>query len=216
MPLRSEYVTRVAIRPMLASLSAPAQSLGGIIRKGIHVTLQTKLRIRAAQESDAEALIAYMHRLTNEPHNNITLDPGQWTMTVEDERAFLAHRNANVDNGIFAVATVGQEVVGLAQLDRGTKPSTRHAATLGISVDAAWRRQGIATALMDYLLAWAGKQALVRIELKVFARNAGAIQLYRKFGFIEEGRHPKALLKQGIWVDDLTMGLVLSPASPGE
>lgn len=190
--------------------------VGAALEKERHVNVLTELRIGAAEEKDAEALIAYMHRLTGEPHNNITLDPGQWTMTVEDERAFLARRNADGDKGIFAVATVGHELVGVGQLDRGSKPANRHAATLGISVDASWRRQGIATALMAYLLAWAREQGLVRIELKVFTRNAGAIQLYRKFGFVEEGRHPKACCKQGVWVDDLTMGLILPPAFGGE
>jgi len=167
------------------------------------------LRIRPAVPEDAEALIAYMHRLTSEPHNNISIDPGQWSMTVEDERAYIARRNANPDSGIFAVATVGDAVVGVAQWDRGSRPTNRHAAMLGLSVDAAWRRRGIATAMMHYLMAWARQHALVRLELKVFTRNTAAIHLYQKFGFREEGLHPYAFCKQGIWVDDLTMALIL-------
>jgi RimJ/RimL family protein N-acetyltransferase len=194
----------------LGTLSWP-RPIGAALETEIHVNVLTELHIRPAEDKDAEALIAYMHRLTSEPHNNITLDPGQWTMTVEEERAFLAKRNVDPNKGIFAVATVGHELVGIGQLDRGAKPTIRHAATLGISVDAAWRRRGIATALMTYLLTWAREHDLVRIELKVLTRNAGAIQLYRKFGFAEEGRHPKACCKQGVWVDDLTMGLILPP-----
>jgi RimJ/RimL family protein N-acetyltransferase len=183
---------------------------GATLEKVIRLNIIPELHIRAAEEQDAEALIAYMHRLTNEPHNNISIDPGQWTMTVDEERVFLAQRSADSDKGIFAVAKIGHELVGVGQLDRGSRPTNRHSATLGISVDASWRRQGIAKALMAYLLTWARQQDLVRIELKVFTRNVGAIELYKRNGFVEEGRHPKAFCKQGVWVDDITMGLILS------
>jgi RimJ/RimL family protein N-acetyltransferase len=170
------------------------------------------LRIRAAAESDAAAMIAYMQRLTNEPHNNLTWDPGQWTMTVEAEREFMARQNGAGDHGVFVVAEIGGEMVGAAQLRRGTRPANHHAAGLGISIDAAWRRRGIGTALLAHLLAWARAHGVVRVELKVFTRNAGAIRLYERFGFVQEGRHPHAFCKQGVWVEELTMGLILPGA----
>ncbi|MCL2648062.1 MAG: GNAT family N-acetyltransferase [Phycisphaerales bacterium] len=176
-------------------------------------TQVSDLRICPAVPEDAEALTAYMHRLTGEPHNNIVLDPGQWSRTLEEERAYIARNNANPDNGIFVVATIGNTIAGVAGWDRGSKPTKRHAASLWLSVDAAWRRQGIATALMHYMMAWARQHALVRLELKVFVRNIAAIHLYQKFGFREEGRHPYAFRKQGIWVDELTMALVFPPPS---
>jgi len=166
------------------------------------------LRIRPAVPEDAEALVAYMDRLTNEPHNNVSRDPGQGLVTVEEQRAYLARVNTH---GILVVTTIGDAVVGTAQWNRISHPTNRYTASLGISVDAAWRRRGIATALMHYMLDWARQQALVRMELRVFTRNTAAIELYRKFGFIEEGRHPYASCKQGIWVDELTMALVIPP-----
>jgi RimJ/RimL family protein N-acetyltransferase len=165
------------------------------------------LRIRPAEVADAEALIAYMHRLTNEPHNNITLDPGQWTMTVEQEREFIAKRGDSTEEGIFVVAQIAGELVGVANLNRYNKPTIRHVAMLGVSVDAKWRGKGIGAALMAYLLNWAKANGLVRVELKVFSRNTVAIRLYERFGFKIEGRHPHAALKQGQWREDFTMGL---------
>jgi hypothetical protein len=53
--------------------------------------------IREARVDDAPPLVAYMHRLTGEPHNNILLDPGQWTMTEEQEREFLSKRVGRVE-----------------------------------------------------------------------------------------------------------------------
>jgi RimJ/RimL family protein N-acetyltransferase len=167
------------------------------------------LRIRPATPDDAEQLVAYVHSLTNEPHNNVSLDPGQWAMTVDEERTFLTGHNASPTNGIFAIAEIGNELVGVGNLDRGQRPTNRHAATLGLSVDANWRRRGIATAIMHYLIDWARREELIRIELKVFARNTPAIHLYERLGFVHEGRHSYAFLKQGVWVEDLTMALLL-------
>jgi RimJ/RimL family protein N-acetyltransferase len=167
------------------------------------------LIIREARIEDAASLVAYMHRLTNEPHNNILLDPGQWNMTEEQEREFLSKRVGNPTSGIFCVADLAGQIAGVANLNRGATSSRSHTAALGMSVDAAFRRRGIASALMQYLLDWALAQGLIRIELRVFERNVAAIHLYKKFRFEIEGRHSCALLKQGVWIDDLTMGLIL-------
>ena len=158
--------------------------------------------------------MGYMRRLVGEPHNNITLDPGQWTMTLEQEREFLRRAAADVD-GIFLVAEIGGKIVGAANMSRGKKPTARHTAALGISVDAAYRRQGICTALMVRLIEWAKGQGLRRVELKVFTRNPGAIALYEKLGFAREGLHRMAFLKQGRWVDEFTMALLLPEAGEG-
>jgi hypothetical protein len=62
--------------------------------------------IREARIDDAAALVAYMHRLTCEPLNNILLDPGQWTMTEEQEQEFISKRVKNAASGLFCVAEV--------------------------------------------------------------------------------------------------------------
>ncbi|MCL2641431.1 MAG: GNAT family N-acetyltransferase [Phycisphaerales bacterium] len=170
------------------------------------------LLIRPAVPEDADALVAYMDRLTSEPHNNVSRDPGQGLVTAEEQRAYLTRINTH---GTFVVAAIHNTLVGTAQWSRTSHPTMRYVASLGISVDAAWRRQGIATALMHHMLDWARQHALVRMELRVFTRNLAAIDLYKKFGFHEEGRHPYASCKQGIWVDELTMALVIPPTPTG-
>ena len=167
------------------------------------------LEIREACIDDAAQLTTYMQRLTGEPHNNILLDPGEWCMTEQEEREFLAKRIGKPEQGIFCVAVVEDQIVGVANLNRGPANTRKYAASLGISVDNASRGKGVGSALLGHLVNWARQQNLVRIELRVFARNTTAIGLYEKFGFKLEGRHPYALLKQGVWVDDLTMGLIL-------
>jgi RimJ/RimL family protein N-acetyltransferase len=172
------------------------------------------LQIRQAVAGDAEGLIDHVIRITNEPHNNVTRDPGQWTMTVEEEREFIAKAAGNPD-AFFVVATLDGQIVGSARIDRAARLTARHVASLGISVDAAYRRRGVGMALMRAMIDWARAQGLRRVELKVFTRNAAAIGLYVKLGFIMEGLHRKAFLKQGVWVDEYTMALFLEPVADG-
>jgi RimJ/RimL family protein N-acetyltransferase len=173
--------------------------------------MNPSINIRHATPDDAEALVAYMHKLVNEPHNNIVLDPGQWTMTVEEERDFLRKRGEE-DDGIFFVAECAGRIVGVASIRREARPTAHHAASLGVSVDIDHRRKGIGTALMRSLIDWAKENQLRRVELKVFVRNPGAIALYEKLGFVKEGLHRMVFCKQGQWVDEYTMAMIL----PGE
>ena len=158
---------------------------------------------------DAAELIDYTVRLTAEPHNNISADPGQWSMTIDKEREFIEGRNS--DGAIFVVGKLAGRIVAVGQLDRGQRPTNRHSACLGLSVDASCRRLGIGSAMMEYLLNWADANGICRVWLNVFCRNTAAINLYRKFGFIEEGRHPFAFCKQGVWIDEFTMARIRMP-----
>jgi RimJ/RimL family protein N-acetyltransferase len=57
---------------------------------------------------------------------------------------------------------------------------------------------------------WAHESGLHKLSLSVWPHNAAAIALYRKFGFIEEGRRIKQIRRQSgeLW-DVLDMGLLL-------
>ena len=57
-----------------------------------------------------------------------------------------------------------------------------------VVVHPAYRRQGIATALLAELETYGKAHDLTRITLEVRASNAPAIALYRKHGFQEAGR----------------------------
>ena len=165
--------------------------------------------IRQARPADAERLIAYVQTLAEEPGINIVIGPGEFDLTVGQEACFVAECVA-ADNALFLVAEAGSEIVGLLTCQGGKRRATRHAATLGVSVAQGWRGQGIGTRLMEWAIRWARGTGIVsRIELMVFARNQKAIRLYERLGFVEEGRLRKAIYRDGEYIDDLVMGLLL-------
>ena len=57
---------------------------------------------------------------------------------------------------------------------------------------------------------WARERGLHKLSLSVFPHNAAAIALYRKFGFVEEGRLVKQYRRKSgeLW-DAIEMGLLL-------
>jgi RimJ/RimL family protein N-acetyltransferase len=169
-----------------------------------------KVIIREAQPSDAAQIIAYVKRLSEEPISNIVISPGEFTHTVAEEERMLSEFAAS-ENSIFLVAETERKIVGqLNCRGRNDRKAIRHTVTLGMSVDRDWRGQGIGSLLMSNAIAWAKELEFIkRIELLVFERNETAIHLYQKFGFEIEGKHRKAIFRDGVYLDNFTMALLL-------
>lgn len=122
-------------------------------------------------------------------------------------RTRLAAQQASDKGEMHLVADVGGEVVGSAGL-HPVSPALRrrHAMTLGMSVDRAWQGRGVGSALMEALCMVADRWlGVLRLELTVFADNAPALALYRKFGFEVEGLHRGYALRDGEYADAYVM-----------
>jgi len=129
-------------------------------------------------------------------------------------RARLEEMAAPASTAVLLVAERAGRVVGSAGLHPATQIRRRHTAMLGISVDPACQRQGVGSALMQAVCDYADNWAQVlRIELTVFADNAGAIALYRRFGFRHEGTHVAFAMRQGAYQDVNSMAR-LHPKPP--
>jgi L-phenylalanine/L-methionine N-acetyltransferase len=167
------------------------------------------VRIRSAEPADAEQIIALVQRISAEPDVDIALSPGESYHTVEVEQAILTEFT-NSENSIYLVAEAGDRIIGLLNCKGGHRMANRHVTLLSISVDEGWRNQGLGSQLVMRAVEWARGTGLVaRIELLVFARNAMAIHLYQKFGFVIEGRRRRVIFRNGEYLDDLMMALLL-------
>ena len=111
--------------------------------------------------------------------------------------------------GIYFVAEQDKEIVGHAFLEPLHLKSICHVAQLSIGVHKGWQEKGIGTALMKKIIEWAKQsQAIEKIELNVRAINVRAIALYKKMGFIEEGRLKNRIkVEDGHYIDDVLMAL---------
>lgn len=163
------------------------------------------LQIRPAVPADAEAILAYLPLIFDEPDNEVLYEPGEFAFTVEQEREFIARRD-----GVLLLALVAGVIIGVAGADRGVHRATRHVVGLGLSVHPDWRRRGVGRALLRAVLDWADAQPdVLRVELSVNARNTGALALYEECGFEREGVRRAALRKAGKLLDVVVMGRVV-------
>ena len=108
-------------------------------------------------------------------------------------------------DGTF-VAFAGAEILGSIHVDR----SPAGYGEIGMAIAREWRGRGVGSALMVAAIEWAREQALHKLSLSVWPHNAAAFALYRKYGFVEEGRRIKQVRRQSgeLW-DLVDMGLLL-------
>jgi RimJ/RimL family protein N-acetyltransferase len=115
------------------------------------------------------------------------------------------------DHAAHVVALDGGRVVGSMSITRDEHPVTHHVATLGMFVIASHRRRGIGAALLEEALRWARTQRVRRIELSVYPDNDAALALYRRYGFVEEGRLVRRSRKADGYRDEILMAVWLGP-----
>jgi RimJ/RimL family protein N-acetyltransferase len=100
-------------------------------------------------------------------------------------------------------------VVGSISIRRDDHPATDHVATFGMFVVSAHRGRGVGSALLSEALRWARSYGVERVELTVYPHNDAAIALYRRFGFVEEGRLVRHAKKSYGYEDEILMALWL-------
>jgi len=153
------------------------------------------IEVRPAVDDDRRFL-ALLFAAVAEERDGIAAEP---PVDVEERAS-----NWRLDGTLVAVA-VG-EIVGLLVVVQ----SSFGFGEIGMMVAANWRGRGVGTTLVAAAIDWARAHGLHKLTLSVFPHNDAAIALYRKFGFVEEGRRKKHVRRANgeLW-DLIEMGLLL-------
>lgn len=130
---------------------------------------------------------------------------------IEGTRAFVKNNIANRYPQI--VAFDGETFAGWCDVTPGGRSTTRHDGALGMALMPAYRGRGLGERLLREAIAAAWAWGMTRISLHVFTDNDRAHRLYRKFGFIEEGRHRRRLKFGSVYRDDISMSLLRPDAT---
>jgi len=82
-------------------------------------------------------------------------------------------------------------------------------AGIGLSLVKDHWGKGYGSEIMKCLLEHAFMEmGFHRLSLSVFASNTRAVELYKRLGFLEEGRTREGIWQDGGWVDVIQMGLL--------
>jgi len=169
------------------------------LKTGEHVV------VRAAVPDDALALLNHVRAVIAEGEFVVTC-PEEFNLTEEQERDWI--RQYRDDPGkLVIVAEESGQVLGVLNAEVRPRKRLAHRATLHIAVDREWRERGVGTALLQTAIDWATAHPVIeQLCLAVFATNVRAIGLYRKFGFVDEGRQGQEVkFAPGHYVDNLLM-----------
>jgi RimJ/RimL family protein N-acetyltransferase len=181
------------------------------VEETVHTTEDGRaFQVREARKEDAAALLRYAEALFAEPGLSLLASPGEFSKTLAEEEEFIQSHSG--PNSLLLLATAGEEVIGSLGFQAGTFARTGHAGTFGLAVANPWRGVGVGSAMLERLIAW-GKEhpEIERIGMEVFETNPGAIRLYRRFGFQEEGRRRAAIRLGDRRVDTIQLALVFPP-----
>jgi RimJ/RimL family protein N-acetyltransferase len=160
--------------------------------------------IRLSRPEDVESEIELQNSIGAE---GIYITEDKVTWTADEARKVRA--KAEPGSTLHLAAEIDGRLVGCIVLGRGLWPKNRHTASFAIYVHREFRSLGVGEAIMRAGIDWARGVGIKKMLLGVFATNDRAIGLYRKLGFVEEGRFKGDVMIKGVPVDKIIMSLWL-------
>lgn len=187
---------------LLASPSTISAANKSSLEHPSHISKSSSFDIRHAAVQDVKGI----HQLISEPQLvywtaelpilSLTATQKQFTEAADDQYRFVACAN--------------REIIGMIDLTVYTMPCLHHVARIGsVAVRSDWQTQGVGSQLIKTIVDLADQWFnLVRLELLVYVDNRAAIELYKKYGFQEEGILRRFAFRAGSYADGLLMARI--------
>ena len=179
------------------------------IAKKFRLKDDREIIVRSATTEDAPAIMELVSGVFKTSSYLVT-EPDEFSVTLEQEQSWIESFMTS-PNSVLLVAQYNGQLVGILDFRGGQRRKISHTGLIGTSVRSEFRSMGVGSTLLSVLVEWAKLHSKIeRIELSVFADNAPAIAVYKKLGFVEEGRKKKAFkLSDGRYFDELLMAKTL-------
>lgn len=166
-------------------------------KNGDHVTL------RSPEVGEGEKILRVVQAILKTSDHLMT-EPDEFSYTIEQEDQMISRHLEHPDK-IVIVPEVSGQIVGMMDFSVGSRRRNSHAGEFGLSLMKEYRGRGIASKMLDALIQWAGANPRIeKVNLRVHAKNIGAIALYERRGFSIFGREVRGVKLQNSY-DDLLM-----------
>jgi putative acetyltransferase len=163
-----------------------------------------KVVFRPEHSTDTEMLWEMFSTLSKESESNL-LPP----FTRERVEGWTSNINYDEVLAIVAVTEDGKRIIGSTSLKFNPQDALKHKAELGITVHDDYQNMGIGTALLNHVINVAQMKKLRKVWLHVSTANDRAIRMYKKAGFVIEGKLCKESFVNGEYRDEYSMTLFL-------
>ena len=160
------------------------------------------ITIRESVLQDAEKIAACIDQVAKE-RKYLTSTQG---FSKEQTREFL--KMLSDAGGIQLVCRDGDIIAGWCDIIPGSFEGMYHTGHLGMGLLKQYRFRGLGKKMLSQIMRMAFSGKFERIELEVFASNVSAINLYKNFGFKQEGVKRKARKLNNKYDDILVFGLL--------
>jgi RimJ/RimL family protein N-acetyltransferase len=146
-----------------------------------------KVLLCSPSAGDGASLVASVREIMERSEHLLTT-AAEFAYTAEQEEELIANHAADPCK-LLITPKMNGKILGILNFSPGNRLRNRHQGELGISLLPEAQGQGLGSRMFELLLEWAkGNPELECLRLRVHARNLGALALYRKFQFVEEGR----------------------------
>jgi RimJ/RimL family protein N-acetyltransferase len=167
----------------------------------------TEVTIREATLQDASELMQSIRKYIGESEYQV-MEQDEFGHLMSKGREWI---NAFIeeDNSLLLVAEIKGRIVGNVDITGGSRNRLRHNGLIGIGLLKQYQSQGLGSILLQAGIDWAKENPyLERLWMQIVDGNKEAIGLYKKLGFVEEGRQ-KNFIKtgEGIYADNILMAL---------
>lgn len=173
----------------------------------VEMLVETKVKLSPILKEDAPILFKWINDAETVRFNN-TYKPISW----ESHIVWFEALGKDTSKVIFGIRSFEDDrLIGTIQL---TNIHTIYrSAEISIRIgEHSDRNRGVGSAAIKLAVQFAFNDLnLMRVYLHVFADNSRAVSVYKKIGFLEEGRLQRAAYINGKWVDVLVMALLKGP-----
>jgi len=169
----------------------------------------TQIVIREAVIQDAADFIRCVKSYLSDGEHMV-MEPEEFAPDTSQGREFI-YSLVDSENSILLVATHNDRIIGNLDITGGKRNRLRHTGLVGMGAIKEYRDKGLGTLLLQAGIDWATKNSLLeKLWLQVLSDNLPAVSLYKKHGFIEEGRQQRFIrLNEHAYCDNILMSLML-------
>ncbi|MEN6636934.1 MAG: GNAT family protein [Clostridiaceae bacterium] len=168
------------------------------------------LILRDPTLDDAQEMVDYLKVVGSETDFLLADENGIEGLTLEGEQGWITGTLEAANTKMF-VGTIDGEIVLVCDVRAAGRTRIAHVGGVAISIKRAYWNLGIGGIAMQAMVDFAKSTNFLRtLSLEVREGHERAIALYKRFGFVEIGRHKAKINVRSTYYDEILMDLDLT------